>query len=141
MEKVGTVIEVKGDIAVIRFERSPECGKCRGCAMVGKNDSVVEIRNTLNAEAGDTVEIRLHERSIVTASLLLYFLPLFALILGLIFFSRWGDIFAAAGGIGSALVVYALIKLFEPYLRRTGEFDPKMIKITEKNEETKNESR
>jgi sigma-E factor negative regulatory protein RseC len=141
LDKTGIVVEVNGRNAVVRFERSKECGKCRGCTMIGDKESAVEIKNTLNAEVGDTVGIELHARSVITASLLLYVIPLAALILGLFLFMPLGELWATVGGIACALLVYAVIKLFEPYFKQTGEFDPKMIKILERNEETHNGSR
>lgn len=138
MEKTGIVTEIKEKNAVVRFERSKECGKCRGCAIVGDNDSVVEIKNTLNAKEGDVVVLELHARSVVTAGLLLYVLPLAALIAGLLIFTSLGDLWAAAGGIACALLVYAVIKLFEPAFKRKGEFDPIMTKIIEKHKEENN---
>jgi sigma-E factor negative regulatory protein RseC len=141
LDKTGIVVEVNGKNALVRFERSKECGKCRGCSMVGDKESVVEIKNTLNAEVGDTVGIELHARSVITASLLLYVIPLAALIAGLFLFMPLGELWAAAGGIACALLVYAVIKLLEPYFKRSGEFDPKMTKIIEKSKETDNGSR
>lgn len=129
LNTVGTVIGIDGDKAKVVFKRSKACGDCHACVSFGSDSAETEIKNTLGAKVGDRVEIRLHSGSVFKASFILYGIPLAALLAGVLIGSRFGDVWAAAAGIGAAVTALIVIRLFEPKFRKMGEFDPIMTAI------------
>lgn len=129
LSAVGTVHEIKGDQATIVFKRSKACGDCHACASFGDGNSVIELENTLGAKVGDRVRIELHSGAVFKASLILYGIPLIALLLGVVLGSRISDLAGALIGIGAAAAALIAIRLFEPRIRRKYSFDPRMLEI------------
>lgn len=129
LSAVGTVHEIKGDQATIVFKRSKACGDCHACASFGDGNSVIELENTLGAKVGDRVRIELHSGAVFKASLILYGIPLIALLLGVVLGSRISDLAGALIGIGAAAAALIAIPLFEPRIRRKHSFDPRMLEI------------
>lgn len=129
LSAVGTVHEIKGDKAAVVFKRSKACGDCHACASFGDGNSVIELENTLGAKVGDRVRIELHSGAVFKASLILYGIPLIALLLGVLLGSRISDLAGALIGIGAAVAALVAIRLFEPRIRRKHSFDPRMLEI------------
>lgn len=129
LSAVGTVHEIKGDKAAVVFKRSKACGDCHACASFGDGNSVIELENTLGAKVGDRVRIELHSGAVFKASLILYGIPLIALLLGVLLGSRISDLAGALIGIGAAVAALIAIRLFEPRIRRKHSFDPRMLEI------------
>lgn len=58
MNEWGKVAAVKGKNAVISIQKKEECDKCDKCRPGrGENEMVVEAKNRVGAQVGDTVEI------------------------------------------------------------------------------------
>lgn len=129
MEQYGEVIELKGNMAVVKFVRSKACQHCSGCISFSPSEAQIEIENILDAKVGDRVEIVLHARSMLKASLIAYMVPLGALIIGVFIGNIWGEAYAAIGGVGCALLAFLVIRLLEPRFERMAEFKPRMISI------------
>ncbi|NLB61546.1 MAG: SoxR reducing system RseC family protein [Clostridiales bacterium] len=129
MESIGEVISIDGKIATVKFKRAAMCKNCKACVSFSPNELVVELENSLDAKVGDRVAIVLHTRSIVKASLIMYGIPLIALLLGMGFGSLLGDLFAAIIGISAALISYLALHFLEPVFASKQEFNPKMLAI------------
>lgn len=126
---VGTVTEINSGMAKVVFKRSKACGDCHACASFGDGSSVIEIENTLDAKAGDRVTIELHTGGVFKASLILYGIPLAALLLGVLIGSRVSDTAAALIGLGAAGVSLAAIRLLDKRLGKKSCFKPEMKSI------------
>ncbi len=135
MERTGVVIKVEAGMATVRFERAKACARCRGCISAGENHAMAVMENTLDAEVGDRVAISLHARSLIKASLIMYGIPLLALLAGVWLGSGAGNIWAAAGGVLFAACAYIIIHMLEPRFERMSEFKPRMIDIIEDDKE------
>lgn len=129
MRQTGTVIELKGKKAVVRFLRSDACGHCNACFHLGGNEADIDIENTLGAQMGDTVGIDMHAKSVLKASLILYGVPLVALLVGAFIGSFRGDLYAALGGVLFAVGAFFILRAFEPKFSRMTEFKPRMVEI------------
>lgn len=129
LRTVGTVTELNGDKAKVVFTRSKACGDCHACVSFGSNQAETELANTLGAKVGDRVSIELHSGSVFTASLIMYGIPLAALLAGVLVGSLISDLFTAVFGIGAAAIAFLIIRLFEPKFKKMGKFDPRMIEI------------
>ena len=72
----GKVVKLDGKYAVVAFERTDMCDRCRACR-VSKDSKHVEtnVKNTLGANVGDKVKVNMHRTSLVLSSLI-YLVPL-----------------------------------------------------------------
>lgn len=129
------VIGINGDMATVKFVRSKACAHCNACLSFGDNEAVVDIANTVGAVEGDTVSIVLHARSLVKASLIMYVVPLIALLVGAAAGSLISDLAAALIGIAAALGAFGIIRALEPRFARMSEFNPRMISIISHKED------
>ncbi len=91
IEEQAIVSKLDGDLAIIRMQRQSACSHCelnKGCGtgaigrLLGHRSKPLAIRNDYNLKAGDRVLLGLPDRAFLKASLLIYGLPLVALIGG-----------------------------------------------------------
>lgn len=107
-----TVLEVRGDVALVRTRAQAGCQRCaegRGCGgdvmsrLLGDRLRTVQVATGGHALApGDEVEIGLHERALVQASAAMYLLPLVTALLAAV---------AAAGMLGGTDGIVAVAAL------------------------------
>lgn len=116
-EERGTVIEVRGQTALVSLKRSSACS---GCAAAGKchagggeNEQLLEARNDAGAAAGDAVSVAVSARAVLTASARKYLLPVAGLLVGAgvaqllagsIISAQAGDAAAGFGGLAGAVL-------------------------------------
>ncbi|MDR1559592.1 MAG: SoxR reducing system RseC family protein [Clostridiales bacterium] len=82
MVEQGQVIELLPDNYVkIRVERTEACAKCGACALPGKDMTVIAY-NPNGAGVSDYVTLSLESRYFLSAALILYGVPLLALLAG-----------------------------------------------------------
>jgi len=93
----GIVEEILPDNRVlVRIEKRSACDHCEyrhHCNFILDESMHVKVRNDFGAAAGDLVELSVSSRSFLGASILVYILPVVALLIG-----------AYAGGYGAGLV-------------------------------------
>ena len=86
MEQVGYIRKIVDDKAEVEVKRISSCGG--GCSSCGGSCNVpsitVVIRNPINAEVGDYVEIKAKSKNIIKYALIVYMIPFTMLILGII---------------------------------------------------------
>lgn len=133
LSAVGTIEQVNDGKAMVVFKRSKACGDCHACASFGDGRSVIELENTLGAKVGDRVRIELHSGAVFKASLILYGIPLAALLAGVLIGSRISDLAAALLGICAAAAALAAIRLLEPRIRKKRTFAPRMLELLEQD--------
>lgn len=132
MERIGEVVKIlENGRAVVRFERTKACKNCKMCANAGENHALTEVENTLRTKVGDAVEISLHSKSLLQATLIAYGIPLLMLLIGVVVGSMWSDAVGAIAGIVLALAAFAILRLLEPRFSRMTTFKPRMIDIIE----------
>ena len=122
----GKIIAIEGDTATVAFTRSSMCEKCGACKLSGDGRMEIQVQNTLKAKMGDTVELSVPPSSMLLAGLLVYILPLIALIAGVWLGSRWGDGVALGCGLGAALLVFLPVWLGKK------KFEDKLSALIEK---------
>ena len=72
LRQTGKVVQLKGKLAVVRFQRSDACGHCNACFHFGSNEADIEIDNSCGAGVGDIVAIELHSGSMFKALSLIH---------------------------------------------------------------------
>ncbi|MBN1883345.1 MAG: SoxR reducing system RseC family protein [Deltaproteobacteria bacterium] len=152
ISETGKVIEAKDGTALVLVERS---AACQGCAaqgvchtLGGGTDARITVNNDLNAKVGDLVELSIRESSLVSASFIVYMVPvagLFAVAaLAGWLAPRWGwdpEASAAAGAVVGLAASLFGIRLFHPVLDRSDTLKPvitRIVRETHGDEEEKN---
>ncbi len=134
MRQTGKVIGLKGKTAMVRFQKSDACGHCNACFKLGGNQADIEIENSLGAREGDSVVIELHGKTVVKASVIVYGVPLVALVAGIALGSVLGDLYAALGGVLFAAGAFFLLRALEPKFSKMNEFKPVMIDFAQEED-------
>ncbi len=136
--ETGKVVAVTGDRAWVQTIRASACESCSarsGCGQrvlasaSGGRANQVLVRNHLGAVVGDEVSVAIEESALLSASLLVYALPLLLMVLGAVAGQQWlpaqdagaiaGAITGLASGFGLARVAQSRAgQGFEPRLER-----------------------
>lgn len=137
----GIVIEANGKTANVRIDRTTACEHCKAGCLEKGGVMVTEAENTIGAQAGDTVHLEFNPRAALKAVLMVFGLPLLALLLGTIL----AAVIAAQMGypdhrhllsisVGAALffATFIPIKLYDRHLRESGTFNTAVVEILQK---------
>lgn len=110
MQAEGTVMRLEGVIAHVKVMREQGCGRCHevgGCGGQGHEAKCQEfvVDNTFGAHQGQRVRIEVPEGAALSAALLMYGLPLLALLAG----AGLGRLASAADGVVAAGAAIGLV--------------------------------
>ena len=138
MNEYGTVIGTHDGKAVVRIKRHAACGDCKACALGVSNLSEldVDVDNSLGAEVGDHVRVEMQTPDVLKAAFLVYTIPLFALMTGIVsvYFitKRTGApneaLMIAAGAVLMVLSGF-FVRSRDKKIRETTDFTPKMTEV------------
>ncbi len=125
LEEEGVVTAVEGRMARIQVQPRSACGHCSarsGCGtsllsgFLGRRSGSFWVHDPVGARPGDQVVIGLEEAQLRRASLLLYLLPILALMAGAVAGDRlgsavgeWPAILGGLAGLALALIVVARV--------------------------------
>lgn len=88
MNKIGTVIGFQDRFVQLEIPRSSRCRGCHACTPLnGKNSMTLFALNDCHAAIGDRVEIQIQESGELSATLLLYGIPLVLFLAAIFLFS------------------------------------------------------
>jgi sigma-E factor negative regulatory protein RseC len=97
---------------------------------------LVGVNNDLQAKVGDLVEISLPTRSFLRTSLLVYFLPVLALIFGAYVGGTWAvplrlppTLASVLGGALAMAVSFVILRRIDRAAQCRAEFSPRMTRI------------
>lgn len=140
IEENALVVAVEGDSAWVETERRSSCGGCaaKGCGtgalskVLGARKQRLKVHNPVGARAGDSVVLGIEEKALLLGSLMVYILPLLAMLggglLGEVLAPQWGMeaegpslLFGALGLLGGFLWLRG-------YNRRCGD-DPRFTAV------------
>lgn len=86
MERIGKVIEKRGNRAVVVMRRHIACEGCGRCGgLLGgpdTKDSCIEVDNPIDASVGQTVKIEVDDGKLLLFSFVFYLVPVIALLAG-----------------------------------------------------------
>jgi sigma-E factor negative regulatory protein RseC len=135
----GIIETLSGQKAIVRIKKSSACAACQcqeSCSEVSERDMIVEVANDIEAREGDRVEISIASGSFLILSLLIYLVPVTALIAGAIA----GNAFAPAlnlnptlasivGGFLGVAIAFFVLKRIDRSSRAQRQFGPRMTRI------------
>ena len=137
----GIVETVAGDKAVVRIPQGSSCATCQSraaCSIGNGKEILVEVKNELNAKAGDFVEISMPAPSLFKMGMLVYLFPVLALIFG----AGAGDLSAGyleidsdlasiMGGIVALGISFGVLRRVERYVGNKPDYHPRMTRVTQ----------
>jgi len=132
MGEVGRVVEVDGDYVRVRLKRHKACEKCRACAPGTDGEHMyMNAINSCNADVDDQVRVSLDGGFFLRAVLIMYGLPLAAMLAGFgaghlaadALALPLGELVSFASGIASAAAVYVGINRLRHRIVR-GNYTP-----------------
>ena len=101
----------------------------------------MEVRNDLAAGVGDSVQLSVPVGSLVKLSLLVYFFPIVALMLGAITAGAWAESFhldptlaSILGGGGAMGVTFGVLKRLDKRSAAKDAYQPRMTRILSREE-------
>lgn len=134
----GIVEKIDNQKAIVRVKKSSACASCgsRDSCNISDRDMLVEVSNDLKAEAGDFVEISVPEGTLLRLSMLVYLLPIIALMIGAFLGNFLAKSFQTnpsltaviGGGIFLGATFYGL-KLYERTNKSGEKHFPRMTRI------------
>lgn len=131
MKEIGVVHKIKGSFATVRFERKTACENCNMC-LKPRDEMYVELRlkNSLNANIGDKVEVTMGQKAVLTSSFIVYVMPLIvmATILGITYkMELWISLLSSLGSLVISYIGIALIDRL--IIRKKANYLPIMTDI------------
>ena len=135
----GVIESIAGKKAMVRIEKSSACSACESrdsCDAASGKGMTIEVANELMASEGDVVEISISSGSFLKLTLLVYFVPVVALIAGACLGNELGTLVGfnvtlaaiLAGGTAMGATFLAL-RQFDRYQRKKRTLSPKMTRI------------
>jgi len=135
----GVIESIAGKKAMVRIQKSSACSACESrdsCDAASGKGMTIEVANELMASEGDIVEISISSGSFLKLTLLVYFVPVAALIICAYLGDQWGmrggfnatlaSILAGGTGMG---ITFLVLRRFDHYQRKKRNFGPRMTRI------------
>ena len=138
MKEHGLVIEADGQTACVVLSKSANCANCNACC-IGKDKNVITaVDNSIKAGKGDRVIVEVSDTQAMKSALLVFGLPIAALVLGVLVFnslvqnfglgSLSGVVAGTAGGI-FLLLAFVGIHRYDRYLRAENRHNLRIVQI------------
>ncbi|MCK8059028.1 MULTISPECIES: SoxR reducing system RseC family protein [unclassified Fusibacter] len=106
MNRIGQVVELDHDMAVVAMRKHTACGDCGACQLGEENmETTVNVLNPIDAQPGDFVEIDMADADVLRAAFLVYIIPLAALLLGI----GLTQLFLGFIGVGNSELIGVLV--------------------------------
>lgn len=147
MDRVGTVLEVKGETVLVRMRRHLACEKCGRCGGIltstDRKELILELPNSVKAEIGQQVLIEMDDRQTLFLSFMLYMVPILTLAAGIILwlqlpphFSLAGsqELAAIAAGFFLMALVFAGIRIWDRRAQKSGKYAPVITRVVREEE-------
>jgi sigma-E factor negative regulatory protein RseC len=135
----GIVAELSGHKVQVRVQKSSACASCEarhGCHIHNTKEMMVDVNNDLRAKVGDLVEISVPTGAFLRTSLLVYFLPVLALIFGAYAGGAWAaslhlppTLASVLGGALAMALSFAILRRIDRAAQSRAEFSPRMTRI------------
>ncbi|NMA86134.1 MAG: SoxR reducing system RseC family protein [Tissierellia bacterium] len=139
MEQIGYVRRTFDDMAEVEVRRISGCGG--GCSSCGGGCNtpsvVVSLKNSVDAKAGDYVEIKGEPNHIIKYALILYMIPFAMLVIGIVsgmalFKSRDMANYESYGflsGLVFLIISFLIVKKIDSSIQKKDEKPLEMVKI------------
>ncbi len=143
MIETGIVKESYDNKATIIIQRHSACKKCGVCKIGTDEKTVVtQASNFIGAKAGDRVEVELSFGTLMSASLIIYIIPLLMFFIGCVIgfylitihsFGANNPIVSFIGGCIFLIVTYLIIRKMDRMGKFRNKYNMDIVKIIEKD--------
>ena len=135
--EIGRVTTIRDGVALVAIEKNMACAKCHaGCACaLGTGTMVVEARDPLGVHAEQIVEMTVAQGSALHAAVVVYLLPLLALIGGMLLGEQIGkrsgvpNAFEAMCGFGGLALAFFAVHWYDRRIARSMRHQPVITKV------------
>ena len=131
MKEIAEVVKADKNVATIKIERKSDCYACNACSFKN-NANYVKLRaiNTIGAKKGDSVVVEMESNNRLTASFLVYILPLIFAAIGLLIGSFFdSEIWMFIICLTMLIVGYIIISIIDKRLTNKKGFSPEIMQI------------
>lgn len=144
MTENGTVVECKGNFALVRIGRNSACASCGKCGMTESQEYVdFLVENTLSAQKGEVVSVEIPEGNSVKLAFVAYVLPIIPAILMLVLGVCLGlkEWISALMFLGGLTIGFGFVVMLDRIRKHKWAQAPTMLKVVCKtnNEQQKGE--
>ncbi|MFV0439682.1 MAG: SoxR reducing system RseC family protein [Lachnospirales bacterium] len=113
MAEKAKVIELKDDKIIGTLQRTDACAGCHACEMgVAENEMRLTAINKCDAKVGDYVLVEITVNAMMTATFLMYVLPLITMVIGFLIGNMYSEIASFILGIAFMLLTYLGIRFY-----------------------------
>ena len=144
MREQGVVIEIHEGIASVQIDKSRACAHCKAGCMEQGGSMISQAENLAGAQVGDTVRLEFDHRAALKAALIVFGLPLLALLLGAVLAAVVADQTGYQGrsellSIGFGAILFLLtffpIRAYDRHIKKSGSYNVAVVQILEKDEQ------
>lgn len=137
----GEVVEAKGGLVSVVFDRPTACANCNGC--LGKRCTRIDLKT--NAAVGDILDVQMPDKNILGASSIAYVIPLLMFIVGLFIgaalhaplgISLEKDLFIALSAMICLGLGFAITAWVDRMLKGKKVWQPQVVAVHKKTGET-----
>ena len=149
-ERALVLSEVKHGYVRVKIQRQSACDSCQlksGCGQSAltklSSNKCIEfnVANTINAKEGDIVALAISEKGLLSASLLMFMMPLM-LMLGVSLITKsffvWSDGAVALSGLVSLLLGFGIARVYAKNHQDDENFKPEMVRVEVPDKHTSN---
>ncbi len=141
IEEEGIVVEVVGGNAKVAILKKSACESCSAAGVCHPEDadrSLMEATNPLGAAKGQKVKVVLAPQVYLKASIILYGIPMVALVGGAIIAKNLAirysgeansDLWAFVAGMACMLLSFFFIRAYNKKVEKTQEYKPVIVEI------------
>ncbi len=139
IEEEGTVAEIEGDIAKVAVLKKSACEQCAASGVCHPGDQdYLEAANPLGAKRGQKVKVVLAPQVYLKASIILYGIPMVALVAGAIagknialrfIGEQNSDLWAFLLGMACMIVSFFFIRSYNKKVEKTQKYKPMIVEI------------
>lgn len=120
MREQGVITRIiSPELVEVACQRSEACQSCKACHELGENMMAIEALNQIKAKKGELVEFELSSREIVKGSLIVFVVPMLALIAGYLLTVKLFQANELIGAIGGLIAMGLSFLAISWYDRRT----------------------
>ncbi|MCG0275872.1 MAG: SoxR reducing system RseC family protein [Thermosediminibacteraceae bacterium] len=92
MREKAIVVSKRGNKAEVEVIRTSACAKCKACSIgSGKKVMKMWVQNEIDAQVGQVVEIEMESRALISATFIIYMIPLAIFLLGVVLGMKLAD--------------------------------------------------
>lgn len=142
MKEYGVVLELIGEKAIVNVKRQSACGQCKACELGTSEQKEINItaKNDVGAKVNDNVNLLIETPDILKAAIIVYCIPLVALLAGVgvsTYITRLmgidGETISIFAGLVCTGLSYILVKKKDAKLKKTKKYEPSIVEILGQN--------